>query len=43
MTWPAIRREMTMIKIVKKANKAPQTFGGCTLFVDDNGVTAKKK
>jgi len=43
MTWPAFRREMTMIKIVKKANKVPQVFGGCTTFVDDNGVTAKKK
>ena len=43
MTWPAFRREKTMIKIVKKANKTPQTFGGCSTFVDDNGVTAKKK
>ena len=43
MTWPAFRREIRMIKIVKKANKNPQTFGGCTTFVDDNGVTAKKK
>jgi len=31
------------IKIVKKGNKKPQAFGGCDTFVDDNGVTAKKK
>ena len=31
------------IKIVKKGNKTPQVFGGCDAFVDDNGVTAKKK
>jgi hypothetical protein len=35
---------MMTIKIVKTGTKTPKAFGGgCDVFVDDNGVTAKKK
>ena len=31
------------IKVVKSGSKTAKVFGGCDIFVDDNGVIAKKK
>ena len=42
MTRPALHRESTMIKVVKKGTATPKPLAPCQVFIDDINDAPKK-